>query len=268
MKTKRIRGINLIYKDEGSGHPLVFVHGHPFNHSMWDNQIEQFSSTYRTIAPDLRGYGQSGIKPGVVLLDELALDILVLLDELNIEKAIFCGLSMGGQIVLDFYRLFPQRVSALILCDTSATAETIDGYRNRLATSERFEQLGMKTFCDTQLHHFFSAKTLDEKPDVVETVKEMILTTPVAGAAATNRGRAERRDHTPILGKIVVPTLIVVGGQDFFTPVSDARYMADRISNSEMVVIQEAGHIPNLECPDEFNKDLSKFLDSGKIVKG
>ena len=97
-----IRGIQLNYDDQGSGDPIVFVHGHPFNHSMWQYQVPRFSKEYRLIMPDLRGYGQTGVTPGKVMLDEMALDILHLQEALRIESAVFCGLSMGGQIVLDF----------------------------------------------------------------------------------------------------------------------------------------------------------------------
>src|SRR5712691_5388651 len=118
MPQLRIRGINLNYDDQGKGTPIVFVHGHPFDKTMWKSQAPYFSTTHRLIMPDLRGYGRTDVTPGKVMLDEMALDILHLLEALQIDTAVFCGLSMGGQIVLDFYRLFPEKVKGLIIVDS------------------------------------------------------------------------------------------------------------------------------------------------------
>src|ERR1700722_18537461 len=116
-KNANIRGINLVYDDLGTGDVIVFIHGQPFNRSMWRDQIDEFSRTHRLIIPDLRGYGDSGITERIVLLDEIALDIWNLLEELEIQSAIFVGLSMGGQIVFELYRLKPGLFDGMVLAD-------------------------------------------------------------------------------------------------------------------------------------------------------
>lgn len=120
MATKRIRGINTGYEDAGEGHPLVLVHGHPFNRSMWRDQVAEFGRRRRVVAPDLRGFGESEAVEDKTTLEEFALDIAALLDELGLDDVALCGLSMGGQIALEFYRLFPRRARALMLADTFA----------------------------------------------------------------------------------------------------------------------------------------------------
>jgi 3-oxoadipate enol-lactonase len=137
MPTTPIRGITLAYDDlrpstTAATPTLVFIHGHPFNRTMWAEQIAHFENDYRLILPDLRGYGESGITTPSVLLDEMALDIIHLLDELNIGKAAFIGLSMGGQIVFDLYRLIPHRFTALVIVDSDARGETPESAASKL----------------------------------------------------------------------------------------------------------------------------------------
>lgn len=259
-KEARIRGIKMVYDDLGKGEVILLIHGQPFNRSMWDDQKETLAQNYRLIIPDLRGYGESGITEGIVLLDELALDLIHLLDDLGIQKAVIIGLSMGGQIALEIYRLAPELYRAIVLADTDARAEDEKGYKNRIELSKRILSDGLAKFTEERIGHFMCNTTFINKPDVVERVKMMMITTPAAGSAAAQRGRAERKDYTPLLGKIDFPALIVVGDQDEFTPISSAEYMHKRITGSGLAVIENSGHIANMEQPEAFNGVLAKFL--------
>jgi 3-oxoadipate enol-lactonase len=118
MSLKSVRGISIGYDEYGSGIPLVLLHGHPFNRSMWQDQRETLQSICRVITPDLRGYGETTVVPGKTTMEEFAGDLAALLDALAIDRIILGGLSMGGQIVFEFYRQFPERVRALLLADT------------------------------------------------------------------------------------------------------------------------------------------------------
>lgn len=262
MTTAFVRGINISYDDVGQGAPLVFVHGHPFDRSMWQDQAGALRSQYRLIAPDLRGYGETTAVPGIVSLTEMAADIAALLDELGIEQAMLAGLSMGGQIVLEFYRLFPSRVRALILADTSPQAETEAGKRIRRDTAERLLREGMSLYADETLPKMLSAHSIAHQPEVADRLLAMMQRTPPVGAAAALRGRAERPDYVELLSRISVPTLVVVGSDDAFTPVSDAEFMHARIPSAQLAVIAETGHVPNMEKPDEFNRILIEFLQT------
>ena len=250
----------MVYDDLGTGDVILFIHGQPFNRSMWNYQSKLFSEKYRLIIPDLRGYGESEVKPGVVLLDELALDIIHLLETLEIDKAFFVGLSMGGQIALEIFRLKPLLFKGLILADTDARSENEEGYNNRMTLAQRIEDYGMAKFISERINKFMCQHTFNTKPEVVTHLEEMIVTTSPEGSAAAQRGRAERRDHTIILQDICCPTLIIVGDQDAFTPIESANYMHTRIPGSEMAIISQSGHIPSMEQPDEFNLLLKKFL--------
>lgn len=279
MSTKLIRGITLAYDHLIPGvesvHPanpagaaanpavarpaLVFIHGHPFNRTMWIGQINHFKKSHQIILPDLRGYGESGVTTPRVLLDEMALDIIHLLDELHISTATFIGLSMGGQIVLDLYRLIPHRFTALVIVDSDARGETPESAARRIATADEILQKGMIQHTEETIHKYI-AKASMSNPAVYDPLYKMMAATNPAGAAAAHKGRALRRDHMGILPGITVPSLIVVGSEDFFTPIPIARLMSDNIPGARLAVIEGAGHLPNMEAPEEFNETLSSFL--------
>ncbi len=164
MPQLSIRGIQLHYDDHGKGTPVVFVHGHPFNRTMWRYQVPRFSADHRLIMPDLRGYGRTDVVPGRVMLDEMALDILHLLDALQIDTAVFCGLSLGGQIVLDFFRLFPEKVKALVIVDSDARGETPDSRAQRLQKADNIIRTGMRQHTEETIHQYIAAASLANKP--------------------------------------------------------------------------------------------------------
>ena len=251
----------LAYDDFGSGFPLVLIHGHPFNRSMWRPQVEEFQTNYRVIAPDLRGYGASPVIPGQTLLSDFAQDIAAFLDKLLVERFVLCGLSLGGQIVLECYRQFPERIAGLVLADTFATLDTAEVKQNRYRMAERFLQEGMAAYSVEVLPKMMAPANIAANPEAANRVLEMMQRSSLEGAAAALKGRAERQDYTGLLGAIAVPTLIVVGSLDEFTPVSDAKFMHDRIPESELIVIDGAGHMPNIERPQEFNAALGALLE-------
>lgn len=260
--SRKIRGAHIVYDDTGSGEVVVLVHGQPFNRSMWQPQVQALKNDWRFIVPDLRGYGESDIPAKTTLLDELALDILHLLEELGITRACFAGLSMGGQVVFDLYRLAPQVCRALILADTDAGAETETSYGNRLLLAKNLELYGMEKYTSENIHQYLCSQTLLQQPGVVAQLGHMMRSTNPYGAAAVQRGRAERRDHWQMLPAIACPSLVVVGKEDAFTPVAVAMKMHKAIPSSRIAVIENAGHLPNMEQPEIFNRHMRSFLQS------
>ncbi|MEP7285902.1 MAG: alpha/beta hydrolase [Chloroflexota bacterium] len=260
MSTIQLEDISVAYNDTEVGMPCVFIHGHPFNRTMWNDQIGGLATACRVIVPDLRGYGETTVISWKTLLEDFARDLARLLDALKVDQIVLGGLSMGGQIVLEFYRLFPQRVTALILADTFAQGETEEGYRQRYEMADRLVREGMQPYADEVLPKMVSKSTIIKHPDIADRVLEMMQTTAPEGAAAALRGRAERPDYTGLLSLITVPTLIVVGREDEFTPISDAEFMNEKIPNSRLIIIDDAGHMPNMECANVFNQAVLEFL--------
>jgi pimeloyl-ACP methyl ester carboxylesterase len=254
-------GISVAYDDAGQGDAVVLIHGHPFDRSMWAPQADALvAAGHRVITADLRGYGASAVTPGITEFATFAGDFAALLDHLGLDRVTLGGLSMGGQIVMECYRLYPARIRALVLADTTPQAETPEGkdFRNQLA--DRLLAEGMQGYADDMLGRMLAPYNVTAMPRVAAHVRAMMLGTPPAGAAAALRGRAERPDYTELLTRVAVPALVVVGRDDEFTPVAVAEQMRDLIPGARLAVIDNAGHLPNLEQPEAFNTALLDFL--------
>jgi pimeloyl-ACP methyl ester carboxylesterase len=217
-------------------------------------------SGWRVIAPDLRGYGKSSVVSGKTTLDLFAQDIAALLDHLNIREVVIGGLSMGGQIVMEFCRLYSGRVRGILLAATSPQAETDAGKRARATMADRLLREGMETYADEALPKMLAPRNLAALPTVAEHVSSMMRATHPAGAAAALRGRAERPDYENTLADLSVPALVVVGDEDAFTTRADAERMHALLKRSELVWMEGVGHMPNLEREVEFNAALRRFL--------
>jgi 3-oxoadipate enol-lactonase len=261
MSSLKINDLNIAYTDTGIGRPVVLIHGYPFNRSLWTEQIMVLSTSYRVIAPDLRGFGDSDAAPGPATMNLLAQDVAQLMDHLEIPQAAIGGLSMGGYVALAFYKQFPSRVRAFILADTRAQADTEESKQTRAQQAEKALSEGMAGIADGMLPKLLTPDTVSKRPEVVKHVRDMMLKTKPEGAAAALHGMAERDDQTELLAKITAPTLIMVGAEDAITPVADSEKMHRAIAGSRLVVIENAGHVSNLERTEQFNDGLLSFLN-------
>lgn len=263
MNTAHINGVSIAYRDQGSGPAILFIHGHPFNQSMWDPQVAALTWKYRVITYDIRGYGASEVPTAeATTLETMASDINALLDHLNIPKAIIAGLSMGGQIAMAFAEQYPQRLSGLILAATFPQADTEETIKTRRATAERFLQQGSVLPGGEMIPKLIAPASLKRDPEIAVKVFTMIAHTPPAGAATALRGRALRKDYTEALTHITVPTLIIVGTEDSYIPLETAKQMHRSIPNSHLEIFEAIGHLPNLEATDRFNAVLHSYLEN------
>jgi pimeloyl-ACP methyl ester carboxylesterase len=243
---------------------IVFLHGYPFDRSMWSGQIDFLSANgYRVLAPDLRGFGESVAQTSTLTtMADMARGVAALMDQLKIEQATICGLSMGGYVAFEFADLFPSRVRALVLAGTRAPADNEQERKGRMEQVEQMLTKGMDGIAEASLPKLLAPKTLAEKPDVVTLVREMILRADPKGAAAAQRGMAARRDYSGDLVGINVPALILVGRQDPIRPVADAEFMHRGLNGSRLAVIEDAAHMTNMEQPEVFNRVLLDFLQT------
>lgn len=262
MTSIRINDINLAYTDVGTGPPIVLIHGYPFNRSLWTEQTESLNSKYRVVAPDLRGFGESDSSEGTATMARMAEDVAALMDALAIEQAVIGGLSMGGYVALAFARMFPARVKALVLADTRAQADSEEGKQTRHQQAEKALSEGMAGIADAMLPKLLTPDTVSKRPELVKRVRDMMLKTKPGGAAAALLGMAERDDQTEFISSIRVPALILVGREDAITPVADSEKMQSQIEGSRLVVIENAGHVSNLEQTEQFNDALLGFLST------
>ncbi|MGQ4486608.1 alpha/beta hydrolase [Streptomyces sp. 372A] len=263
MSHTTVNGTTLHYDDLGpsDGLPVLLVHGHPFNRTLWAPQSAALvAAGHRVITPDLRGYGDSEVTAGRVYLSDFADDLVGLLDHLGIGRAVIGGVSMGGQIAMETQRRHASRVRGLVLSDTSAPAETPDGraFRNRLA--DRLLADGMAGYADEVIDKMLASYNVTALPEVAARVLAMMRATDPRGAAAALRGRAERADYRDTLAAARCPVLVVVGADDVYTPVADAEAIARLAPHSVLRVIEGAGHLPGAEQPERFNRELLDFL--------
>lgn len=254
---------SMAYQDSCSGPTLLLIHGFPLNSSMWEPQLEDLSDIARIIAPDLRGHGQSDAMPGPYSTAMIADDCVGLLDALGIqEPVVVCGMSMGGYIALELYRQHPDLVEGLILVSTRAGADSEEGKAGRDRAADRVEAEGPQVIVADMLPKMMAPETYEIDPDLASEVEAMMQTTSPEGMVGALMAMKERADSTSMLAEIDVPTLIIHGAEDQIIPLSEARAMREAIPDAELVVIPEAGHLANLEQPEDFNAAVWDFLES------
>jgi pimeloyl-ACP methyl ester carboxylesterase len=262
MNRIKINGIDLSYRDRGAGIPVVFLHAFPLNQTMWDEQIDFLSSKFRVVTLDWRGFGESTPGSGETTLDSMAGDLAGLLDHLSIEKAVICGLSMGGYAAFAFFRKHPDRIRGLILADTRATADSEDGKRGRFEMAATVRSKGPAALVETMTRRLIGQTSFNENPAVVERVGRMIMSNNSEGIAQALVAMAARPDSSDLLARIDCPTLVICGEEDTLTPPEEARMISRAIAGSILELIPRAGHLPNVEQPDVFNRVVLKFLES------
>ena len=260
-----IGGIEIAFDDEGTGSPVVLLHGYPFNRTMWRDQVEELKPNHRVIVPDLRGHGETTVTSGVVTMEDMARDVAALLESLEVRRPVLGGLSMGGYVALAFCRLFPVKARALVLADTRAQGDSEEAKQNREVQAEKALREGMEGIADGLLPKLLTPETISQRPEIVKRVRDMIVATNPEGAAAALRGMAQRPNRIPFLSNVIAPTLILVGSDDALTPVADSEVMHREIGGSRLRIIEGAGHVSNFEKPEEFNRALVEFLNDIEV---
>jgi 3-oxoadipate enol-lactonase len=254
-----INGITLAYSDTGSGLPIVFLHAFPLNRTMWAGQESTLSLHHRVITVDLRGHGESDAPLWHYTLDQATDDVRALLDHLSIRQALFVGLSMGGYILFAFYRRYADRVKGMVLADTRAQADQPEGKAGRFQMAQIAYKQGPPAIADIMIPKLLSPATIQTRPEIVQQVKTMIEGNQMSGIVGDLMAMAERPDSVPFLKQIACPTQIIVGELDQATPLSDARLMAEQITDARLALIPNAAHLANLEQPEAFNQIIAEF---------
>lgn len=250
MSTIERDGVSLYFEDHGKGVPVLWTHGFAATCRMWDPQIDALSSRFRNLVWDMRGHGQTGSPddPGAYSHDATIADMCAILDACRIEKAVIAGLSLGGFMSLYFHLHHPERVRALMLFDTGP------GFRSDDARAEwnRYAERSAKAFEEKGL------AALGDSPEAA-TARHR----GSRGIAHAARGMLVQSDARVIdsLPSIAVPALVAAGAEDTVY-VKSMDYMVSKIPGAVRLLVEDAGHAPNLERPGEFNDAVASFLDS------
>lgn len=250
-------GARLNYRFDGPADAPVLVLSNSLgtNLSMWDPQIPALAERFRVLRYDTRGHGQSSVTAGPYSITQLGRDVVGLLDAVGIERAHFCGLSMGGVTGMWLGVYAPERINRLVLCNTAAKIGAADMWNTRIET---VRTNGLSAVAETQAQRWFTPAFIAKAPDVIAATRQMIASTSPEGYAA-NCGAIRDMDQRETISRIRARTLVIGGLHDPVISATDLRYLVDAIPGAKLVEL-DASHLSNVEAPVEFTKALLDFL--------
>jgi 3-oxoadipate enol-lactonase len=240
---------------------LLLLHAFPLNARMWEPQLALAAHGWRVIAPHMRGVDGGDTDPPTSTMDDYAGDVIDLLDRLHVEEAVVGGCSMGGYLAFALLRLAERYVRGLILADTRAAADTPEAIEGRKKMLTLVSDKGTSAVVEQMVPKLLGETTRKTHPEIVERVRSIALSNSPESVAGMVRALMTRQDATPLLSKIHVPTLILVGAEDTLTPPAMSEQMHAAIAGSEMVVLPNIGHLSSVENPTTFNDAAAKFLE-------
>lgn len=256
----KANNINIEYTLTGKedAPAIVLSHSLACNLCMWNPQLEMLKKDYRVLAYDTRGHGNSEVTDGPYTLDQLADDVIAMLNELKIDQFHWVGLSMGGMIGQSLGLRYAERLIKLVLCDT-LSKQPEEAHPIWAARIEAAQQQGMAPLAQPTMERWFTANYRENNPDAVNFIHKQFLATKPEGYTACCQAIMEL-NYLDQLSKIELPTLVMVGDSDNATPVSASRAIHENIKGSQLEIIPAAAHLSNMEQPDIFNALLTNFL--------
>lgn len=252
---------NLKFDDNGSGLPIVLIHGFPLNRQMWRPQVSALANVgCRVICPDLPGFGESTFVQENVTMSVYADAVIGLLDDLGVEKAVIGGMSMGGYVLLNLAEHYPERLLGAMFLVTRAAADDEAGKEKRTLLAREVESGNRKIVPDTFAQVLFAPETQQDNPELVSAVRRWMEAAPVEGVVGGLLAMRDRHDYVDHLSGLNMPALVVGAEKDIAVPLEHAYVLADGLPNAEFRVVSAAGHMANLEQPEIFNQYLREFL--------
>ena len=260
------KDIKIFEEGDNSALPIIFVHGFPFDHRMWEEQLNELSSDFYCISYDIRGLGESLPGDGQYTIEVFVDDLFSVIDVLKIERPVLCGLSMGGYIALRAVEKMESKFAGLILCDTKSEADSNEVKLKRAEGINKINKEGLDSFIPGFINNCFSDQfKMNNKSEYSEIVARAVGFDPV-GVKGCLLAMAGRTDTTSYLSEIKIPTLILHGADDILLTPDIMRVMANKISNSEFFEVPDSGHIISIENPGFVNRKLMSFLKKIEIT--
>ncbi|KOP66508.1 alpha/beta hydrolase [Bacillus sp. FJAT-18019] len=254
MEKVQCNGSTICYVDQGQGEPLILLHGFCGSSAYWEQQLP-FLSGFRVIVPDLRGHGRSDAPMGSYTIEQMADDVLLLMDELDIPKAAMLGHSLGGYITLSFVQRYASRLSGFGLIHSTAYPDSEEAKEKRVKAVSTIQGEGITAFVDGLVPGLFAP---DTNPQCIQRAKEIGYLTPPQGAIGAALAMRERPDRRDVLSASVLPILLVAGDQDGLIP-AERTFTTDH-ENVTQVVIEGAGHMSMMEQPEKLGEVIISFM--------
>ncbi len=254
-----VNGIKVFTKGDKSNTAIVFLHGFPYDHFMWDEQVDLLSEKYFCITYDIRGLGQSPAGDGQYTIESMADDLFSVADHFGLDKFILCGLSMGGYISLRALEREPERFKAAILLDTKSGADNNEAKIKRAMGVKSISTEGVENLINAFVPNCFAEES-KQLPVYIETLSRALKSDPV-GVKGCLIAMAARTDTTESLSKLEMPVLIGCGEKDTLTPPPVMKEMSDRVKSSEYFIVPGSGHMSPIENPGFVNDKIKYFLE-------
>lgn len=240
---------------------LLLIHAFPLHSGMWEPQRAGLAEHADIITPDLPGFGTEPRLDGEEFSMELAARFIEEhLASRKIERCVIGGLSMGGYIAFQCWKLFPERIAGLILADTKASEDTPEARDGRYKAMDQIGAGQYDAYIDGLMGKLLSENTRSEHPDVEARVRSIIHDSQQESLSPALLGMAGRPDSTPLLSTIDVPVALIFGEHDAITTVDEGRKMAEAIPNAQLTIVNNAGHLSSMENPDDFNQAVINLL--------
>ena len=252
--------IALEVEDHGEGVPVVLLHGFPLSSAMWTGVRTAVEQVARLVTPDLRGFGGSDKPASGYTMEALADDVVRLADRLGLARFVLGGHSMGGYVALRVAAAHPERLAGIILVDSRAEADTVEGRARRDASIERIRRGEAVAYLDEFVPNLVGATTRARAPRLLAELRGIAAEVPDHVLIGCLSGMRDRPDSTPVLASLDVPALVLAGEEDAITPPESARAMAATLPRAELMLIPQAGHTPSVERPIPTAEAVMAFL--------
>jgi len=256
-----INGLSIFLEGSSKNKPIIFIHGFPYDHTMWEAQIDELSKNCFCVAYDIRGLGESPVGDGQYTMESFVDDLEIILTELKINKPVLCGLSMGGYISFRALERMEEKFSAVILCDTRADADGNEGKLKRAAAIKRINLDGLAPFTKDFITNCFGETYKQHNKDEFEKRIAKSSGFDPVGVKGSLLAMLGRNDTSDYLQQIKIPALVICGENDALTPPPIMKSVAEKINEAEFVIIKNSGHMSPIENPKEVNEAIKKFLD-------
>lgn len=255
-----IDGLSVYMSGERSNQAVVFIHGFPFDHTLWDEVIAKLDERYYCIAYDIRGFGTSSVGHGQYTMERYVDDLDHILTSLKVDDPIVCGFSMGGYIALRANEKLKIQFKALIVANTQTASDSDEVKLKRAAAISSIDEEGVAPFVEKFFSVAFSEVYRAQESQKLEALKSKILRFSPIGMKGGLLAMVSRTDTTHTLHSIDIPVLLITGEQDRVIPPDVMKEMAVRIEDSTFVSLEESGHMSMLEKPHGFLTALQHFL--------
>lgn len=256
-----INDLRVFLEGDNKNKSIIFLHGFPYDHTMWDEQVNFLIDKFYCVRYDIRGLGNSPAGNGQFTMDSFVDDLFSIVDELKLDKPIICGLSMGGYITFRALEIDQSKFSAVILMDTRSESDNNEGKIKRQSGIAKINKEGVIAFVDSFVPTCFWEDTIKNNPNLYNTVLNKSRKSDSIGVKGSLIAMLSRTDTTSTLKNISLPTLVICGEFDKLTPPNVMQIIADEIKDAKFVEIKNSGHMTPLEQPDKVNKNIITFLE-------